>query len=60
MQVGQGAAGAIIIEDEPERVPSWLLAMDEKILVLQEVFFREDCHFDGPNRIRFPGTATCT
>ena len=55
MQVGQGAAGAIIIEDEPERVPSWLLAMDEKILVLQEVFFREDCHFDGPNRIRFPG-----
>lgn len=52
VQVGAGAAGAIVIEDgEADAVPRWLSQMEEVVMVVQEVFMR-DCNIPG---IRFKG-----
>ena len=56
VQVGAGAAGAIVIEDGPlDSVPGWLAHMDEKVMLLQEMFWM-NCGGDDHHHSGHPGT----
>jgi FtsP/CotA-like multicopper oxidase with cupredoxin domain len=42
VQVSSGMAGAIIVEDDPNKLPAALKDIEEKVMIFQTIFYNED------------------